>query len=82
MSPLLTQWSDVKKPVIGMLHLLPLPLSPGYDGNLETIRATLLRDVDALAAGGVHGLMMENFGDEYIQYVKQTGRVFPRLFNK
>jgi len=63
MSPLLTQWSDVKKPVIGMLHLLPLPLSPGYDGNLETIRATLLRDADALAAGGVHGLMMENFGD-------------------
>src|SRR5438874_6023337 len=63
MSELLAAWSKVKKPVIGMLHLLPLPGSPAYGGNVETIRSVMLRDADALAAGGVHGLMMENFGD-------------------
>jgi uncharacterized protein len=54
---------DAKKPVIGMLHLLPLPGSPGYGGKMSAIRDRLLRDADALASGGVDGLMMENFGD-------------------
>src|SRR5439155_25276547 len=63
MSELLAAWSKVKKPVIGMLHLLPLPGSPAYGGNVEAIRSVMLRDAEALAAGGVHGLMMENFGD-------------------
>ncbi|HEY1684129.1 MAG TPA: BtpA/SgcQ family protein [Tepidisphaeraceae bacterium] len=52
-----------KKVVIGMLHLPPLPGSRLYTGSMSTIRESLLRDADALAAGGVHGLMMENFGD-------------------
>jgi predicted TIM-barrel enzyme len=30
---------------------------------MERIRSLLLRDAEALADGGVHGLMMENFGD-------------------
>ncbi len=34
-----------------------------YGGSLSTIRDLLLRDADLLAEGGVHGLMMENFGD-------------------
>src|SRR5262245_22988996 len=63
MSALLGQWSRVKKPVIGMLHLLPLPGSPAFGGSVPKIRSALLRDAEALAAGGVHGLMMENFGD-------------------
>jgi hypothetical protein len=52
-----------KKVVIGMLHLPPLPGSRLYAGSMATIRESLLRDADALATGGVHGLMMENFGD-------------------
>lgn len=62
-TPLLPQWSDISKPVIGMLHLGPLPGSPLYGGSVDPIRATLLRDAELLVAGGVHGLMIENFGD-------------------
>jgi len=62
-SPLLPQWSSIAKPVIGMLHLPPLPGSPRYGGDMNRLRDALLRDADALASGGVHGLMVENFGD-------------------
>lgn len=54
---------NAAKAVIGMLHLPALPGSPLYGGNLEQVRENLLRDVEALAKGGVHGLMMENFYD-------------------
>ncbi len=57
------QWSKVPRPVIGMLHLPPLPGSPGYDGNLNAVREHVLRDARTLQSGGVHGLMIENFGD-------------------
>ena len=56
-------WSSIPKPVIGMIHLMPLPGSPGYGGDLGAIREAALRDADALFTGGVHGLMIENFGD-------------------
>ncbi|CAN5392232.1 BtpA/SgcQ family protein [soil metagenome] len=46
-----------------MLHLLPLPGSPLFAGDSDRIREVLLRDADALAEGGVDGLMIENFGD-------------------
>ncbi|MBI1370535.1 MAG: BtpA/SgcQ family protein [Planctomycetes bacterium] len=49
--------------VIGMLHLHPLPGSPRYGGDLTAVREALLIDADALLAGGVDGLMIENFGD-------------------
>lgn len=54
---------SVEKPVVGMLHLLALPGAPGYGGDLAAVRARLLEDARALAEGGVHGLMIENFGD-------------------
>ena len=60
---LLPQWSAIPAPVVGMLHLPPLPGSPRYSGSVDAITTTVLRDADALAAGGVHGLMLENFGD-------------------
>ena len=61
--PLLPQWSSISRPVIGMLHLPPLPGSPRYGGSLDAITRHVLRDAEALTAGGVHGLMLENFGD-------------------
>jgi uncharacterized protein len=61
--PLLPAWASVPRPVIGMLHLPPLPGAPRCQADLPAIREPLLRDADALVAGGVHGLMMENFGD-------------------
>lgn len=53
----------VPKPIIGMLHVPPLPGAPRYSSNLSTIRDFLLRDADALVTGGADGLMLENFGD-------------------
>ena len=60
---LLPAWSDRPCVVIGMLHLRPLPGAPRFDGDLARVRDALLRDAEALAEGGVDGLMMENFGD-------------------
>ena len=60
---LLPAWKNVRKPVIGMLHLAPLPASPLYGGSLSAVREAVLRDAHLLAEGGVHGLMIENFGD-------------------
>jgi membrane complex biogenesis BtpA family protein len=53
----------VEKPVIGMVHLPPLPGSPENRSELNAIRQTVLRDAEALVSGGVDGLMVENFGD-------------------
>ncbi len=63
MRALLPDWIDQPLPVIGMLHLLPLPGAPRYAGDRAAIRERLLADADALAGGGVDGLMLENFGD-------------------
>lgn len=60
---LLTQWDCAEKPVIGMLHLPALPGSPQHEKTLVQIREHMLRDAKTLIEGGVHGLMMENFGD-------------------
>lgn len=49
--------------VIGMIHLAALPGSPRFGGSVAAVRDAALRDADALAAGGVDALMVENFGD-------------------
>lgn len=54
----------VKKPVIGMVHLPPLPGSPNYDGRgLEPIIEWALRDVETYHVGGIDGLIVENMWD-------------------
>lgn len=63
-----TDWTKVwaKKPIIGMLHLGPLPGSPNANAGASALWDVLevtLRDAAALAEGGVHALMLENFGD-------------------
>jgi hypothetical protein len=60
---MLAAFASIALPVIGMVHLPPLPGSPGYGGRLDAVREAMLADAQALAAGGVHGLMIENFGD-------------------
>lgn len=62
-SPLLPEWRDVPLPVIGMVHAPPLPGSPRYGGDWAAIEKHVLTDVEALVAGGVQGLMLENYGD-------------------
>jgi len=49
--------------VIGVVHLQPLPGSPGYAGSRHAVRAAARRDAEALLEGGVDGLIVENFGD-------------------
>ena len=57
-----------KKPVIGMVHLLPLPGSPGYRGSMEEIYEAAHQDLQNLIAGGADAVIVENFGD--IPYAK------------
>jgi len=56
-------WKGVSRPVVGMLHLAALPGSPRFGGSVEAIADAMLRDAEALAEGGVHAVMLENFGD-------------------
>jgi len=52
------------KPVIGMVHCWPLPGAPGYTGyGMDTIIAHAVRDAQALATGGCHGVIVENMWD-------------------
>ena len=60
---LLPAWSAIAKPVIGMLHLPALPGAPRFSGDVRSIADLIVRDADALVSGGVHGLMVENYGD-------------------
>jgi len=52
-----------KKPIIGMVHLLPLPGSPKYDGQLKKIIDRAIHDARALEDGGVDGIIIENIND-------------------
>ncbi|SDE70820.1 BtpA/SgcQ family protein [Halorientalis regularis] len=52
-------------PVVGMVHLPPLPGSPAYDpdGGRDAVLERARTDARALADGGVDGLIVENYGD-------------------
>jgi len=60
MKKLLARKSPV---VIGMVHLPPLPGSPGYGGNFEKVLSRALSDAVRLEEGGIDAAMIENFGD-------------------
>src|SRR5438128_10444835 len=60
----LTDLFHVQKPVIGMVHLWPLPGAPGYSGyGMRAILDHALRDAETLVKGGVDGLIVENMWD-------------------
>ncbi len=54
----------VQKPVIGVVHLPPLPGSPLYKGDMRYIVERALKDAVSLIENGVDGLIIENFGDK------------------
>ncbi len=51
------------RPVIGVVHLLPLPTSPRWNGSLKAVFDRAEQEAAALASGGVDGLIVENFFD-------------------
>ncbi len=54
----------VEKPIIGMIHLPPLPGAPAYRGeSIDEIIDFALKDARALIEGGVDGLIVENMWD-------------------
>ncbi|MGK7939015.1 MAG: photosystem I biogenesis protein BtpA [Crocosphaera sp.] len=54
---------NTTNPVIGVVHLLPLPTSPRWGGSLTAVIERAEQEATALAAGGVDGIIVENFFD-------------------
>ncbi len=61
------------KALIGVVHLLPLPGSPRWNGNLKSVLNRATVEAGILQDGGAHGIIVENFGDAPFR----TGRVEP-----
>lgn len=51
------------RPVVGMVHLPPLPGAPSFDGDRAAVRRRARQDAEALEAGGADAVLVENFGD-------------------
>ncbi|MDP6086919.1 MAG: BtpA/SgcQ family protein [Nitrospinota bacterium] len=51
------------RPLIGMVHLGPLPGSPRFQADWEETLEIALADAKAISDGGMHGLVIENFND-------------------
>lgn len=54
--------SDARE-LIGVVHLLTLPGNPGPSPGLGAVLGRAREDAQALAQGGVDGIIVENFGD-------------------
>ncbi|MEM0011289.1 MAG: BtpA/SgcQ family protein [Candidatus Bathyarchaeia archaeon] len=65
MTSFLEEIFKVEKPIIGMVHLQPLPGSPNYDPDksIEEIIDAALRDARALENGGIDGILLSNESD-------------------
>ena len=59
----LRQLFKTNNPVIGVVHLSPLPTSARWQGKLNEVIARAEQEATALAAGGVDGIIIENFFD-------------------
>lgn len=72
-------WAEIfgtKRPLIGVIHLPPLPGSPGHTGaSVAEIVDRALADLSALAEGGAHGAIVENFGDRQFAKVADKATV-------
>jgi uncharacterized protein len=78
-------------PIVGMLHIPALPGSPKSEASFDTIIDFVLNDAAALAGGGIHALILENFGDSpfypgrvpphTVAFMSALGREVKRQFN-
>jgi len=53
-----------KKPIIGVVHLLPLPGSPKFSGDIDAIFERAESETQSYYQAGVDGLIIENYNDE------------------
>jgi len=60
---MLEELFGTKHPIIGVVHLLPLPGSPRWDGQIEPICQRAEQEAVALTTGGADGIIIENFFD-------------------
>jgi len=58
-----TRFEIHRKLLIGVVHLLPLPGSPRWDGKLDSLIQFAVDDALAYEKGGAHAVFIENFGD-------------------
>ena len=56
--------------LVGMVHLLPLPGSPGWKGQMQAILDRAEQDATTLIQGGCDALLVENMGD--VPYMRRT----------
>ena len=71
----LTSMFKTEKPVIGMLHLRPLPGDPLYypGGSVSQVVEAAKRDLEALQQGGVDGILITNeLSMPYEQHVSSS----------
>ncbi|PSP19377.1 MAG: phosphorybosylanthranilate isomerase [Cyanobacteria bacterium QS_8_64_29] len=54
---------QTETPIVGVVHLLPLPSSARWGGDLQAAIDRAEQEATALAAGGVDGILVENFFD-------------------
>ncbi len=59
----LIQTFKTVNPIIGVVHLLPLPTAPNWGGSLKAVLDRAEQEAVALASGGVDGIIVENFFD-------------------
>ncbi|BAT55799.1 biogenesis of thylakoid protein A [Nostoc sp. NIES-3756] len=59
----LYQLFKTRTPIIGVVHLLPLPTSARWGGSLKAVIDRAEQEATALASGGVDGIIVENFFD-------------------
>ena len=63
---------------IGVVHLPAMPGDPRYErGGFEGVYDFALRDAEALASGGVDGIIVENFGSAPFWKGDPTSRIPP-----
>ncbi|WP_088891940.1 photosystem I biogenesis protein BtpA [Leptolyngbya ohadii] len=66
----LLQTFKTANPIIGVVHLLPLPASARWGGSLKAVIDRAEQEATALASGGVDAIIVENFFDA--PFAKET----------
>ncbi|MEL7503547.1 MAG: BtpA/SgcQ family protein [Cyanobacteria bacterium J06554_6] len=54
---------STSQPMIGVIHLLPLPGSARWQGDLSVVMERAIQEATALASGGADAIIVENFFD-------------------